>query len=100
MPRRDRRSVIREIRKGLAALPPGRYSFCAWFLSPRRAQRLGFVEQQATLWDKLDLACGYLEILFQQWLITGRAQLFNPFRVRRYSFESAFIGVHRRSRVA
>jgi len=85
MPRRDRRSVLREIRSGLAALPPGRYSFCAWFLSRPR----GFTEEPATLWDKLDLAGGYFEILFQQWLITGRVRFFNPFRVRRFSFQVA-----------
>ena len=85
MPRRDRRSVLREIRTGLAALPPGRYTFCAWFLSRRR----GFTEEPATLWDKLDLAAGYFEILFQQWLITGRVRFFNPFRVRRFSLRVA-----------
>lgn len=87
MPRRDRRSVLREIRAGLAALPPGRYSFCAWFLSPRKARRLGCVEEQATLWDKLDLTGGYLEILLQQWLITGRVRFFNPWRVRRFRLQ-------------
>jgi len=89
MPRRDRRSVLREIRAGLAALPPGRYSFCAWFLSPRKARRLGLIEEPASLWDKLDLAGGYVEILFQQWLITGRVRFFNPFRVRRFRLQAA-----------
>ena len=89
MPRRDRRSVLREIRAGLAALPPGRYSACAWFLSPAKARRLGCTEESASLWDKLDLAGGYLEILFQQWLISRRVRLFNPFRVRRLCFQVA-----------
>src|SRR5690349_6078451 len=88
MPRRDRRSVVREIRAGLAALPPGRYSACAWFLSPARMRRMDFIGEGASLWDKLDLAGGYLEILFQQWLITGRVRFFNPFHVRRVRFES------------
>lgn len=88
MPRRDRRSVRREIRAGLAALPPGRYSACAWFLSPARMRRLGLTEEPASLWDKLDLAGGYVEILFQQWLISGRLRIFNPFHVRRVRFES------------
>lgn len=85
MPKRNRRAVLREIRAGLAALPRGRYTVCAWFLTPRP----GFVEEPATLWDKLDLAGGYVEILFQQWLITGRVRFFNPFRVRRYRFQAA-----------
>ncbi len=84
MPWRDRRGVVREIRKGLAALPPGSYTACTWF----RVQRRGFAEEPATLWDKLDLAGGYVEILFQQWLISGRVRFFNPFRARRYHFQA------------
>src|SRR5258706_16479787 len=61
MTSRGRRSVLREIRAGLAALPPGHYSFCAWFVSRRR----GLTEEPATVWDKLDLAGGYFAILFQ-----------------------------------
>lgn len=85
MPGRDRRTVLREIRAGLAALPPGRYTISTWFLARPR----GFTEEPATLWDKLDLAGGYVEILFQQWLITGRVRFFNPFRARRFSLRVA-----------
>lgn len=96
MGRASRREVHREILAGLrnlcATVPPSaRITLCTWFLSPRKMRRLGFTQEQASVAEKLDLAGGYLEILFQQFLLTRRLRFFNPFTASRYSIQVAVL---------
>ena len=90
----NRRDVRREILLGLRRfcnrIPPhARISVCTWFLSPKKMRRLGFTEERAPLWEKLDLAGGYLEILLQQFLLTRRLRFFNPFTIPCFSITAA-----------
>jgi hypothetical protein len=83
------RQIAREIRAGLDRMagempPDAQLTVATWFLSQRKMRRLGFTEEPATWSEKVEAAGGYLEILFQQWLIQRRVRLFNPLAIRRY----------------
>ena len=85
-----KRDLLREIKIGyarfLATRPPSaRITVETWFLSPRRMERMGFRRETPTFWARLEMAAGYPDMLFSQWLVTRRLRWFNPWKVERYS---------------